>query len=69
VEALLMLETVLVTEIVPLQMVTVQAQATVSLGEKVMATVMLMDLETMGILGAMVLGLVALGLGEMVGVR
>lgn len=64
-----MLETVLVTEIVPLQMVTVQAQATVSLGEKVMATVMLMDLEIMGILGAMVLGLVALGLVETVGAR
>ena len=64
-----MLETVLVTEIVPLQMVTVQAQVTVSLGGKAMATVMLMDLETMGILGAMVLGLVALGPGETVGAR
>ena len=64
-----MLETVLVTEIVPLQMVTVQAQVTVSLGGKAMATVMLMDLETMGILGARVLALVALGLGAMVGVR
>ena len=64
-----MLETVLVTEVVPLQMVTVPVPVTVSLGGKAMATVMLMDLETMGILGVMVLGLVALGLGEMVGVH